>query len=126
MAPSWGRLTPVGMAMPSGGRGASAWVYLLECGDGSIYAGATLDLERRVAAHRTGKGGRYTASHQPVRLVFAAECSTLGEAMRLEAQIKQRKRNQKLALVRAWQPHETFIRLSLTSSENTIETGLDL
>lgn len=81
-------------------------MYILECGDGSLYTGSTLDLEWRVAAHQAGKGAKYTASRRPVRLVFAAQYSTLSEAMRREAEIKRWQRTKKLALVGAWpNPH---------------------
>jgi putative endonuclease len=75
-----------------------AWVYMLRCGDGSLYTGWTVDVERRVASHRRGNGGRYTASHQPVELVFAKEMDDRTSARREEARIKRLTREQKLAL----------------------------
>ena len=46
------------------------WVYMLECGDGSLYTGWTNDLARRLAAHQSGRGAKYTRGRAPVRLVL--------------------------------------------------------
>jgi len=77
-----------------------AWVYILECHDGSLYTGSTPDLERRIAEHRAGEGGAWTAKRLPVRLVLAQEMPTLNEAFQAERQIKGWRRAKKLALVR--------------------------
>ncbi|UCV06144.1 GIY-YIG nuclease family protein [Dechloromonas denitrificans] len=45
------------------------YLYLIECVDGSIYTGITVDVEARYAAHQNGSGARYTRSHAPVRLL---------------------------------------------------------
>ena len=51
-----------------------AWfVYLIECRDGSIYTGIAVDVDARYAAHKSGKGARYTRSHPPRRLLAAVE-----------------------------------------------------
>jgi putative endonuclease len=76
-------------------------VYLLRCGDGSLYAGATNDLTARVAAHRAGRGGAYTRSRLPVRLVYSEAHPDRGAALRREAALKRLTRAAKLALVRA-------------------------
>lgn len=76
---------------------------MLECNDGSLYTGATIDLARRVAAHQVGRGAKYTAGRRPLRLVFAAEYPTLSEAMRREAEIKRWRRRKKWALADAGQ-----------------------
>jgi putative endonuclease len=81
-----------------------AWVYLLRCGDGSLYCGWTNDLERRVAAHAAGKGARYTASRRPVRLAAALPMPDRSAAMREEVRIKRLSRAAKLALVAAHPP----------------------
>ena len=44
-------------------------VYILECADGSLYTGMTSSIERRMREHSSGRGGRYTRAHLPVRLV---------------------------------------------------------
>lgn len=78
-----------------------AWVYLLHCRDGSLYCGWTSDLERRLAAHRGGRGSRYTASRLPVSLALAQPMVDRSAARREEARIKRLSRGEKLALVAA-------------------------
>jgi putative endonuclease len=75
-----------------------AWVYLLRCRDGSLYTGWTVDLERRLARHRSGVGSRYTASRLPVDLELAIPMSDRTAARREEARIKRLSRADKLAL----------------------------
>lgn len=81
------------------GGGSGRWtVYMVECGDGSLYTGMTNDLERRLASHRVGKGGAYTRSRLPVRLVYAERRRSRGAALSREAAIKRLSRAAKLAL----------------------------
>jgi putative endonuclease len=75
-------------------------VYLLECADGSLYAGATNDLARRLEAHGRGKGARYTRSRLPVELAWTKRVKDRSAALRREAAVKQLTRAEKLALVR--------------------------
>jgi predicted GIY-YIG superfamily endonuclease len=77
----------------------AAFVYLLRCADGSLYCGWTTDVERRVAAHAAGRGGRYTASRRPVELARSWALPTRGHARSAEARIKRLTRVQKLALL---------------------------
>ena len=77
-----------------------AFVYLLECADGTLYTGYTTDLERRLRAHNAGKGAKYTRSRLPVRLVYCERLASKREAMRRECALKQLTRAEKLALVR--------------------------
>jgi putative endonuclease len=76
-----------------------AWVYLLRCGDGSLYTGWTIDLERRLATHRSGSASRYTASRLPVELELAIPMASRTAARREEARIKRLPRKSKLALL---------------------------
>jgi putative endonuclease len=76
-----------------------AWVYLLRCGDGSLYTGWTTDLERRLTRHRAGTASRYTASRLPVALELALPMDSRTAARREEARIKRLSRRGKLALV---------------------------
>jgi putative endonuclease len=78
-----------------------AWVYLLECGDGSLYCGWTVDVEARLAAHRSGRGARYTRSRLPVTLRWSVEMPDRTAAMREEARIKRLTRGEKLVLIGA-------------------------
>jgi putative endonuclease len=73
-------------------------VYLLECRDGSLYAGCTTDIERRVAQHNAGRGGAYTRSRRPVTVRYARACATESEAKREEAVLKSWPRARKLSL----------------------------
>ncbi len=75
------------------------YTYLLRCCDGTLYCGWTNCLEKRVAAHNSGKGAKYTRARRPVALAYFEEYSTRGEAMRREAAIKRLSRAQKEALV---------------------------
>lgn len=77
----------------------SHWVYLLRCGDGSLYTGATDDVARRLCAHQCGRGAKYTRSHLPVELVYSEELPNHSAALRREAAIKKLTRAQKLSLI---------------------------
>jgi predicted GIY-YIG superfamily endonuclease len=76
------------------------FVYMLRCRGGSLYTGITTDLRRRVAAHRAGRGSRYTRSHLPVRLVYRERRATRGAALKREAAIKRMSSTAKRRLVR--------------------------
>ena len=73
----------------------SCWVYVLECGDGSYYTGWTNDLAKRVRTHQAGKGGKYTRSRLPVRLIKKWRARNQGEAMGKEASFKSLSRKEK-------------------------------
>ena len=76
-----------------------AFVYMLLCADGTLYTGWTNDMEKRLAAHRAGKGSKYTRSRLPVRLVYLERLETKREAMRRECAVKRLSRREKLALL---------------------------
>ncbi|MGB8931174.1 MAG: GIY-YIG nuclease family protein [Anaeromyxobacteraceae bacterium] len=87
------------------GKARGGWrVYFLRCGDGSLYAGATNDMARRVASHAAGKGARYTRSRLPVTLVYEEPVRGRGAALRREAALKRLSRKEKLALVASATP----------------------
>lgn len=75
-------------------------VYLLRCGDGSLYCGSTNDLAERFLAHCEGKGARYTRGRGPLRVAWVQPAATRSAALRREASIKQLDKSQKEALVR--------------------------
>ena len=75
------------------------YTYLLECSDGTLHCGWTNDLEKRVKAHNSGRGAKYTKSRRPVRLVWYETFETKEEAMSREGKVKQLSRNQKDELV---------------------------
>ena len=75
------------------------WVYMLRCGDGSLYTGWTNDIEHRVKMHSEGKGGKYTRAHLPVELVYTESYDTPTEARSREVKIKRLSRAEKLWLI---------------------------
>jgi len=74
--------------------------YVLECRDGSYYAGYTNDLEKRVRVHNEGKGAKYTRAKRPVQCIYHEIFETKREAMQAEYQFKQLKRNAKEIYIR--------------------------
>jgi putative endonuclease len=81
-----------------------AYVYLLRCGDGTLYCGWTNDLDRRLRAHAAGTASRYTRTRRPVKLAWSERMGSRSEAMREEARIKRLPRAEKLRLMQA-APH---------------------
>ncbi len=76
-------------------------VYILRCGDGTLYTGCTNDLARRVETHSAGKGAKYTRARLPVELVYSEPAADKSAALRREAAIKALSRREKLALIQA-------------------------
>ncbi len=78
---------------------ASPWCfYLLECADGTLYAGITNDLERRIALHNRGRASRYTRARLPVTLYYAEAHPDRSSAGKREAGVRKLSRREKLAL----------------------------
>ncbi len=75
------------------------FVYILQCNDGSYYTGSTNNVVARVKEHLDGKGGRYTKSHKPQKLVYQEELTTKSEALKREAQLKKWPRAKKETLI---------------------------
>lgn len=75
------------------------YAYILECADGTYYCGWTNDLEKRLATHNAGKGGKYTRARLPVRLIYHEEFSTKEEAMSREWHLKHLSRKEKEKLI---------------------------
>ena len=73
--------------------------YMLRCADGSLYTGWTNDLEKRLAAHRAGRGGKYTRSRLPVELVWYEDCGSPQAARSREWHVKRLTRAEKLLLI---------------------------
>ena len=71
--------------------------YVLECKDGSYYAGYTNDLVKRMKKHNEGKGAKYTRARKPVRCIYYESFESKEEAMRAEYAFKQLSRKQKEA-----------------------------
>lgn len=77
-------------------------VYMLECGDGSLYTGITDDFEKRFKAHREGKGAKYTRGRGPLKLRYMERCETHSDALRREYALKQLPRSGKIKLCEGW------------------------
>ena len=74
-------------------------LYILRCGDGSLYTGITTDVEKRLEAHRCGKGAKYTRGRGPLELVHRENCGTHSDALKREAEIKRLTREEKLKMI---------------------------
>jgi len=73
------------------------WVlYLIECTGDRLYAGITNDLPARFAAHRAGRGARFTKAFAPLRIVAAVQMASRSEALKAEVALKRRPRADKL------------------------------
>ena len=72
---------------------------MLLCGDGTLYTGITDDVERRLAAHRAGRGAKYTRGRGPLELVYLEQVPDKSAALRRELAVKALPRSKKLALI---------------------------
>lgn len=75
------------------------FVYMLRCGDGTLYTGVTDDVPRRLAVHRSGKGAKYTRGRGPLELVYQEQVPDRSAALRREYQIKRMPKQEKEALL---------------------------
>ncbi len=79
----------------------STWyLYILRCGDGTLYTGITTDVDKRLAVHQSGKGAKYTRGRGPLTVVYRENCGTHSDALKRERQIKQLSREEKETLIR--------------------------
>src|SRR5574338_376582 len=76
-----------------------AWMYILECCDGSYYVGSTKNLELRFLQHQSGKGSRYTSGRLPVELVYCEEHERVSDAYYREKQVQGWTRRKREALI---------------------------
>lgn len=76
------------------------YCYILKCSDGTLYTGWTNNLEKRLKAHNSGKGSKYTRNRLPVELVYAECFETKNEAMSREWHIKKMEREEKMKLIK--------------------------
>lgn len=77
----------------------SSYVYVLRCGDGSLYTGWTNDLEQRLAAHQSGKGAKYTRGRLPIEMVYYEELTDKSTALKRENELKNLKKAEKELLI---------------------------
>lgn len=75
------------------------YVYILKCSDNTLYTGWTTSLEKRLKAHNSGKGAKYTRCRLPVQLIYFEEFEDKIDAMRREYRIKKLKKKDKLKLI---------------------------
>ena len=76
-----------------------AHMYILRCGDGSLYVGSTRNLDIRMHQHAIGKGAKYTSMRLPVELVYVEEYESIGEAYAREKQVQGWSRAKREALI---------------------------
>lgn len=76
-------------------------VYIIRCGDNSLYTGISNDVAKRFVVHQSGSAAaaKYTRYRHPLKLVFSAEIGTKSEASRTEYRIKQLPKETKESLV---------------------------
>ena len=80
---------------------ANTWkLYILRCGDGTLYTGITTDVAKRLEVHRSGKGAKYTRSRGPLELVYEEECGDHSAALKRELGIKNLSREEKMKLIK--------------------------
>lgn len=72
------------------------YVYILLCEDGSLYTGVSNNLKKRFLDHKNGKGGHYTRSHKPIKIVYSKKSSSKSEALKREIEIKSWSREKKI------------------------------
>jgi putative endonuclease len=81
-------------------RRAKEWsVYMLRCGDGSLYTGIAKDPAQRLVKHQSGQGAAYTRTHLPVTKVYQEDGFTRSQALIREAQLKRLPRIRKEELI---------------------------
>ena len=81
-------------------RGRKEWtVYILRCGDGSLYTGIAKDVQARAKQHREGRGATYTRTRLPIKLLYQQEGLTHSQALIREAQIKAMPRSKKEQII---------------------------
>lgn len=91
------------------------YVYIVKCGDATLYTGATNDVLARVATHNLGKGARYTRARLPVTVVWKRRVSGKSAALSLEYRVKQLTRSEKERLITGDAASRRKIRPSIAS-----------
>ena len=75
-------------------------LYIIRCGDGTLYTGITTNVEKRFIAHSLGKGAKYTRGRGPLELLYQEECGNHSAALKREAEIKKLSRAEKERLLK--------------------------
>lgn len=74
-------------------------VYILRCGDGTLYTGVAKNVQARLKMHQSGKGAKYTRGRGPLVLVYEEECPDKGTALKRELEIKRLSREEKTKII---------------------------
>ena len=80
------------------------FVYVIQCGDGTLYTGIAKDVDRRFVEHKTGKGAKYTRARKVVQVLYSEKYESKSKALKREAQIKGWRREKKLNLIKFGKP----------------------
>lgn len=83
------------------------YLYILRCGDGTLYTGITTDVERRLEAHRSGAGAKYTRGRGPLTVAYREICGSHSDALKREMAVKKLTREQKEALMQSKEKSES-------------------
>ena len=75
------------------------YLYILRCGDGSLYTGITTDVAARLLQHRSGKGAKYTRGRGPLEVVYTEECDDHSAALKREWAVKALPREEKEKMI---------------------------
>ena len=75
------------------------FVYIVVCKNEELYTGYTIDIDKRVETHNSGKGAKYTKTRLPVKLVYSEQFENKSEALKREYKIKSLSRIEKLKLI---------------------------
>jgi putative endonuclease len=76
-----------------------AYMYILECVDGSYYTGSTVDLAKRFEQHQASEGAKYTSKRIPVTLAYYETFESVADAFKREKQIQNWNHAKKKALI---------------------------
>ena len=74
-------------------------VYILRCGDGTLYTGITNDLDKRIESHSNGQGSKYTRSRLPIELIHCEQANNRSEATKRELEIKGLSQGDKMKMI---------------------------
>ena len=75
------------------------YLYILRCGDGTLYTGITTDVQARFAQHQAGKGAKYTRGRGPLEVVYTEECEDHSAALKRELAVKALSREEKETMI---------------------------
>ena len=94
-----------------------AWMYILQCSDGSYYVGSTKNLDLRFSQHQSGKGSRYTSGRLPVTLVYCEEYKRVSDAFYREKQVQGWTRRKREALINGIPEFHIYLLFRLTHQQ---------